>query len=34
MRVTGGYWIDAGTSRDELLAANLAVADLRQRGEL
>ncbi len=29
-----GYWIDAGTSHDELLAANVAVAKLRARGEI
>jgi glucose-1-phosphate thymidylyltransferase len=29
-----GYWIDAGTSHDELLSANLAVADLARRGEI
>ncbi len=29
-----GYWIDAGTSHDELLAANVAVAELRSRGEI
>jgi glucose-1-phosphate thymidylyltransferase len=29
-----GYWIDAGTSHDELLAANVAVADLRRRNEI
>ena len=29
-----GYWIDAGTSHDELLAANIAVADLVRRGEI
>ncbi len=30
----GGYWIDAGTSHDELLAANIAVAELRAKGQL
>ncbi len=29
-----GYWIDAGTSHDELLAANNAVAELRARGQI
>jgi len=29
-----GYWIDAGTSHDELLSANIAVADLARRGEI
>ncbi len=29
-----GWWIDAGTSHDELLAANITVAELRRRGEL
>lgn len=29
-----GYWIDAGTSHDELLAANVAVARLRSQGLL
>lgn len=29
-----GYWIDAGTSHDELLSANLAVAELARRGEI
>lgn len=29
-----GYWIDAGTSHDELLAANVAVAELRGKGQL
>jgi glucose-1-phosphate thymidylyltransferase len=29
-----GYWIDAGTSHDELLAANLAVAELRRAGRI
>ncbi|MGH2844005.1 MAG: sugar phosphate nucleotidyltransferase, partial [Solirubrobacteraceae bacterium] len=29
-----GYWIDAGTSHDELLAANVEVARLRGEGEL
>jgi glucose-1-phosphate thymidylyltransferase len=30
----GGYWIDAGTSHDELLAANITVAELRQKGQI
>ena len=29
-----GYWIDAGTSHDELLAANVAVAELRRMGAI
>jgi glucose-1-phosphate thymidylyltransferase len=29
-----GYWIDAGTSHDELLAANNAVAELRSRNQI
>jgi hypothetical protein len=29
-----GYWIDAGTSYDELLAANNTVAELVKKGEL
>ena len=29
-----GYWIDAGTSHDELLAANVTVAELRREGEI
>jgi glucose-1-phosphate thymidylyltransferase len=29
-----GWWIDAGTSHDELLEANIQVADLRRNGEL
>jgi len=29
-----GYWIDAGTSHDELLAANNAVAKLRGQGQI
>jgi glucose-1-phosphate thymidylyltransferase len=29
-----GYWIDAGTSHDELLAANVTVAELRRDGAL
>ena len=29
-----GYWIDAGTSHDELLAANTAVAELRRSGQI
>ena len=32
--VLDGYWIDAGTSHDELLAANVAVAELRRRNEI
>lgn len=32
--VMDGYWIDAGSSFDELLAANNAVADLVAKGEL
>ncbi len=32
--VLDGYWIDAGTSHDELLAANIEVARLRRAGEL
>ncbi|HEY3773240.1 MAG TPA: sugar phosphate nucleotidyltransferase [Solirubrobacteraceae bacterium] len=32
--VLNGYWIDAGTSHDELLAANNEVARLRLAGEL
>jgi hypothetical protein len=32
--VLDGYWIDAGTSHDELLEANLKVADLRRQGLL
>ena len=32
--VLDGYWIDAGTSHDELLAANVRVAELRRRGLL
>ena len=30
----GGYWIDAGTSHDELLAANVTVAELRRKGQI
>jgi glucose-1-phosphate thymidylyltransferase len=30
----GGYWIDAGTSHDELLAANIAVAELRRKNQI
>jgi glucose-1-phosphate thymidylyltransferase len=30
--VLDGYWIDAGTSHDELLAANIEVARLRREG--
>lgn len=33
-QVLDGYWIDAGTSHDELLEANLKVADLRRQGLL
>ncbi len=29
-----GYWIDAGTSYDELLSANIAVAELRRGDEI
>ena len=29
-----GYWIDAGTSHDELLAANVTVAELRRQGQI
>jgi glucose-1-phosphate thymidylyltransferase len=29
-----GYWIDAGTSHDELLSANVAVAELSRNGQL
>jgi glucose-1-phosphate thymidylyltransferase len=29
-----GYWIDAGTSHDELLSANIAVADLIRLGKI
>jgi len=32
--ILDGYWIDAGTSHDELLAANVAVAELRRDGAL
>ncbi len=32
--ILDGYWIDAGTSHDELLSANQAVAELVRRGEL
>jgi glucose-1-phosphate thymidylyltransferase len=32
--VLDGYWIDAGTSHDELLAANVKVAELRRQGLL
>jgi glucose-1-phosphate thymidylyltransferase len=32
--VLDGYWIDAGTSHDELLEANLRVAQLRRQGLL
>ncbi len=32
--VMNGYWIDAGTSHDELLAANNAVAELVAKGKL
>jgi glucose-1-phosphate thymidylyltransferase len=28
------YWIDAGTSHDELLAANVAIAELRRRDQI
>lgn len=33
-QVLEGYWIDAGTSHDELLEANLKVAGLRRQGLL
>jgi len=29
-----GYWIDAGTSHDELLAANVTVAELVRKGQI
>jgi glucose-1-phosphate thymidylyltransferase len=29
-----GYWIDAGTSHDELLAANITVAELRRKDQI
>ena len=29
-----GYWIDAGTSHDELLSANIAVAELVRGGKI
>jgi glucose-1-phosphate thymidylyltransferase len=29
-----GYWIDAGTSHDELLAANITVAELRRKNQI
>jgi glucose-1-phosphate thymidylyltransferase len=29
-----GYWIDAGTSHDELLSANIAVAELSRSGKI
>jgi glucose-1-phosphate thymidylyltransferase len=29
-----GYWIDAGTSHDELLAANVTVAELRRKEQI
>jgi glucose-1-phosphate thymidylyltransferase len=29
-----GYWIDAGTSHEELLAANVTVAELRRQGKI
>jgi glucose-1-phosphate thymidylyltransferase len=32
--ILDGWWIDAGTSHDELLAANVEVAELRRRGLL
>jgi glucose-1-phosphate thymidylyltransferase len=32
--ILDGYWIDAGTSHDELLSANLAVAELVRGGKL
>jgi hypothetical protein len=30
--ILDGWWIDAGTSHDELLAANVQVAELRHGG--
>ncbi len=32
--ILDGYWIDAGTSHDELLSANVAVAELVRSGKL
>ena len=32
--ILDGYWIDAGTSHDELLSAKIAVAELVRRGEI
>jgi len=32
--IMGGWWIDAGTSYDELLRANNLVAELVKKGEL
>jgi glucose-1-phosphate thymidylyltransferase len=32
--ILDGWWIDAGTSHDELLAANIHAAELRRRGLL
>ncbi len=32
--ILDGYWIDAGTSHDELLSANMAVAELVRGGQL
>jgi glucose-1-phosphate thymidylyltransferase len=32
--ILDGYWIDAGTSHDELLSANIAVAELRRGGKI
>jgi glucose-1-phosphate thymidylyltransferase len=32
--ILGGYWIDAGTSHDELLSANIAVAELARNGRI
>jgi hypothetical protein len=34
MTAGDGYWIDAGTSHDELLDANVKVAELRRQGLL
>jgi glucose-1-phosphate thymidylyltransferase len=32
--ILDGYWIDAGTSHDELLSANIAVAELARSGQI
>jgi glucose-1-phosphate thymidylyltransferase len=32
--ILDGYWIDAGTSHDELLSANIAVAELARSGRI